>query len=420
MTTIVLGAGVIGVTLAYYLAKKGEKVIVMDKASGPGLDTSFANAGQISPGYASPWAAPGVPLKAVRWLLQKHAPLGIQLDGSWAQISWMIQMLQNCNATAYARNKARMVRLAEYSRNEMRVLRDHLPLSYEGRQKGTLQVFRTPQQMEDVLKKDVPVLQEMNVAFKVLEGAQITQAEPALKNVTHKLVGGLQLLDDETGDCYLFTQQMAELAKNIGVEFKYGHHITQILSNGAHIEGVMVNGVKHTADHIVVALASYSKDLLADHLNIPVYPVKGYSMTADIIQADHAPESTVLDETYKIAITRLGQRIRVGGMAHVMGFNLESDPRKENTLRFVLDDLFTDAGQLDGAKFWCGLRPMTPDGTPIVGQTPIKGLWLNTGHGTLGWTMAAGSAAVLSDLITQAQPAIQYADLSVMRYHKPG
>jgi D-amino-acid dehydrogenase len=416
MATIILGAGVIGVTLAYYLAKKGEKVIVLERQNGVALETSFANAGQISPGYASPWAAPGVPQKAVGWLLQSHAPLAIKPDGSLFQWQWMLDMIRNCNISAYAKNKERMLRLAEYSRDCMKELRQQENIDYEGRQLGTVQLFRKHEQMESVVQKDIPSLKAMNITHELLEGQNLCQAEPALKHILHKVVGGLRLPNDETGDCFLFTQKLARICEDLGVEFKFNHTIQKLEIKNQQIQAVYANQQRFAADHIVVALGSYSRELLLDYIKIPVYPVKGYSLTADVDDESRAPHSTILDESYKIALTRFSNRIRVGGMAHVMGFNLEPVPGKQATLEFVLNDLFAGGFKKPSIEHWCGLRPMTPDGTPIVGSTPIKGLWTSTGHGTLGWTMAAGSGALLADLITENQPMIKYSDLSVLRY----
>jgi D-amino-acid dehydrogenase len=416
MATIILGAGVIGVTLAYYLAKKGEKVIVIERQNSVALETSFANAGQISPGYASPWAAPGVPQKAIGWLLQSHAPLAIKPDGTLFQWQWMIDMIKNCNISAYEKNKERMLRLAEYSRDCMKKLRQTEQIDYEGRQLGTLQLFRKHEQMEAVVQKDIPSLKAMNIEHQLLEGQALCQAEPALKDVLHKVVGGLRLPNDETGDCLMFTQKLAKICESMGVEFKFNQSVQKIEVQNQKVKAVHTHQGILTADHIVVALGSYSRELLMDYFKLPVYPVKGYSLTAQIDDPNRAPQSTILDESYKIALTRFANRIRVGGMAHVMGFNLEPVAGKQATLEFVLNDLFSGGFQKSSIEHWCGLRPMTPDGTPIIGQTPIKGLWTSTGHGTLGWTMAAGSGELLADLITETQPQIKYSDLSMLRY----
>ncbi|MCA7892818.1 D-amino acid dehydrogenase [Burkholderia cepacia] len=417
MRVVILGSGVVGVASAYYLARAGHEVTVIDREAGPALETSFANAGQISPGYAAPWAAPGVPLKAVKWMFEKHAPLAIRLDGTRFQLQWMYQMLRNCTAERYAVNKGRMVRLAEYSRDCLQALRADTGIQYEGRTGGTLQLFRTQQQL-DGAAKDIAVLQEANVPFELLSPADLKNAEPALAAVSHKLTGGLRLPGDETGDCQLFTTRLAALAESLGVKFRYNTPIDALAIAGGKIAGVQCGSETVRADAYVVALGSYSTSFISNLMKIPVYPLKGYSITAPIVNEAAAPVSTVLDETYKIAITRFDQRIRVGGMAEIVGFDKKLRAARRETLEMCVNDLFPGGGDTSKATFWTGLRPMTPDGTPIVGRTPVSNLFLNTGHGTLGWTMSCGSGQLLADLISGKMPAIQADDLSVHRYLK--
>jgi len=322
MRVVVLGSGVVGVTSAYYLARAGHEVTVIDREAGPALETSFANAGQISPGYASPWAAPGVPLKAVKWMFQKHAPLAIRPDDAnkQFQLQWMWQMLQNCTAERYAINKSRMVRLAEYSRDCLQALRADTGIQYEGRTGGTLQVFRTQQQL-DGAAKDIAVLKESNVAYELLTPAELSRVEPALAATSHKLTGGLRLPGDETGDCQLFTTHLVALAEELGVKFRYNTSIDALVTEGGKITGAQHGNKLVHADAFVVAFGSYSTEFLSSIVKIPVYPLKGYSITAPIANPAAAPVSTVLDETYKIAITRFDTRIRVGGMAEIVGFD---------------------------------------------------------------------------------------------------
>ena len=423
MQVIVLGSGVIGVTTAYYLARAGAEVTVIERAEGPGLETSFANAGQVSPGYSTPWAAPGIPLKAMKWLFQRHAPLSLQPDGSLFQLRWMAAMLGNCTDTRYRINKERMVRIAEYSRDCLRELRDETGISYEARTRGVLQVFRTAAQVA-AAQRDIEVLSEFGVAHELLDRDALASAEPALGRVSDKLVAGLRTLNDETGDCYLFTTRLAEQARSLGVQFRFNTRIESLLCKGKRIAGVRIgrpDGTTETlrADRYVLALGSYSRKLLAPlQLDLPVYPVKGYSLTLPIVNAAAAPVSTVMDETYKVAMTRFDTRIRVGGMAELAGFDLGLNPRRRKTLEMVVGDLFPGAGDSANAEFWTGLRPMTPDSTPVVGATPYPELFLNTGHGTLGWTMACGSGRLVADLVTERQPAIRYDDLAIARYGK--
>ncbi|MCP0915645.1 D-amino acid dehydrogenase [Acinetobacter indicus] len=415
MRVIVLGSGVIGVTSAYYLAQQGASVTVLDRQTGPAEETSFGNAGQVSPGYSTPWAAPGIPFKAVKWMFQHHAPLAVNLDGSMWQLQWMAQMLKNCNAQHYAINKERMVRVAEYSRDCLRQLRQDTGISYENRSKGTLQLFRKDTQL-DAVQRDIEVLKESGVEYELLDRDGLARVEPALAAAKDKVVGGLHLPNDETGDCYLFTNALAKLAQEMGVDFQFNQNVEKLLVEGDEIKGVLVNGKVLTADRYVLAFGSYSREFLKPlHLDLPVYPVKGYSLTVPIVDPAMAPQSTVLDETYKIAITRFDQRIRVGGMAELSGFNLGLNQDRRATLEMVTKDLFP-GGDLPQASFWTGLRPMTPDSTPIIGGTRYKNLFLNTGHGTLGWTMACGSGKLISDLVMQQQPEISTEGLSLQRY----
>ncbi|MDP3846911.1 MAG: D-amino acid dehydrogenase [Pseudomonas sp.] len=419
MRVMVLGSGVIGTASAYYLARAGFEVVVVDRQDGPALETSFANAGQVSPGYASPWAAPGVPLKAIKWLLQKHAPLAIKATGDIDQYLWMAQMLRNCTASRYAVNKERMLRLSEYSRDCLDELRAETGISYEGRTLGTTQLFRTQAQL-DGAAKDIAVLQQSGVPYELLDRAGIARVEPALAAVTHKLAGALRLPNDQTGDCQLFTTKLAQMAADLGVEFRFGQNIERLDFAGDRINGVYIDGKLEVADQYVLALGSYSPQLLKPlGIKAPVYPLKGYSLTVPITNPAMAPMSTILDETYKVAITRFDNRIRVGGMAEIAGFDLSLNPRRRETLEMIVGDLYPQGGDLQHAEFWTGLRPATPDGTPIVGATKLRNLFLNTGHGTLGWTMACGSGRLLADLIANKRPQISASGLDISRYSTP-
>ncbi|MDY4341871.1 D-amino acid dehydrogenase [Xanthomonas sp. LF07-6] len=418
MRVLVLGSGVIGTATAWYLARSGCEVTVVDRQPAAGLETSYANAGQVSPGYASPWAAPGVPLKALKWLFQRHAPLAITPTADLQQYLWLAQMLRNCTAERYAINKARMVRLSEYSRDCLDQLRAETGIAYEGRQLGTTQLFRTQQQL-DGAAKDIEVLREYGVPYELLDCAGIARVEPALASAPATLVGALRLPNDQTGDCRLFTQRLAAMAAAAGVQFRQGETIEALQADGDRIDGVRIGGRVERADRYVVALGSYSPGLLAPlGIRLPVYPLKGYSLTLPIRDAALAPTSTILDESYKVAITRFDARIRVGGMAELAGFDLSRPARRRATLEKVVNDLYPRGGDLAAAEFWTGLRPATPDGTPVVGATGYRNLFLNTGHGTLGWTMACGSGRYLADLMVSRQPQISGEGLDIFRYSR--
>lgn len=416
MRVLILGSGVVGTTSAYYLAREGFEVTVVDRQPAVAMETSHANAGQISPGYASPWAAPGVPLKAIKWMLQQHAPLAIKPTGDINQYLFMARMLRNCTAARYAVNKERMVRLSEFSRDCLDELRADTGIEYEGRQRGTTQLFRTQAQLEGAAK-DIAVLERLGVPYELLDRDGVCRAEPALTKVKHKLTGGLRLPNDQTGDCQMFTTRLAELAVQAGVEFRFNQNIERLEYSGDRLTGVVIDGQLETADYYVVALGSFSPQMLAPlGITAPMYPLKGYSITVPVTNSDMAPVSTMLDETYKVAITRLNDRIRVGGMAELRGYDLNIDARRGETLKMIVKDLFPEGGNLADTELWTGLRPATPDGTPIIGATRYRNLFLNTGHGTLGWTMSCGSARLLADQLANKTSRISTEGLDISRY----
>ena len=416
MKVLVLGSGVIGVTSAYYLARAGHEVTVIDRQPKPALETSFANAGEVSPGYSSPWAGPGVPVKAVKWLLMKHGPLVIRPKLDPVMWLWLLKMLRNCTTSRYAVNKSRMIPIAEYSRDCLQALRNDIGIRYDERAQGTLQLFREQAQL-DHTGDDIAVLKQYGVPFEVLDRDGCIKAEPALAGVKQKFAGGLRLPHDETGDCHMFTQALALEAEKIGVRFNFNVGIDGLNADATRITGVATSAGMMTADAYVLALGSYSPHLVRPlGISLPVYPVKGYSITVPIKDASGAPESTVMDESYKVAITRLGDRIRVGGTAEISGYSTKLYDARRATLDHSLTDLFPRGGDLPKATFWCGLRPMTPDGPPVIGATRFANLHLNTGHGTLGWTMACGSGRVLADMLSGKKPEIDTKELSIKRY----
>ena len=417
MHIAILGGGIIGITSAYYLAKQGYQVTVIDRQAGAGLETSFANAGQISPGYAAPWAAPGIPLKALKWMLSQHSPLVINPKPEWNKIKFITRMLANCTSDRYSLNKDRMLRLAEYSRNSLNELSREIQLDFDASSKGTLQLFRTQQQL-DAAQKDIALLEKNQIPYELLDAESCIAAEPGLAAVKSKIKGGLRLTLDQTGDCFKFTQNLAEKCQQMGVNFLFQTEIKSIQVKHNQIVSVNTNAGQFDADQYVMAMGSYSTTLLKPMgIDLPVYPVKGYSITLPVVNDQAAPLSTIMDESYKVAITRLGDRIRVAGTAELNGYNLSLNQGRRSTLHHVVSDLFPNGvtSQTDDG-FWTGLRPMTPDGTPIIGSTEIHNLYLNTGHGTLGWTMSFGSGRLLADIITQKKTGIVHSDLSLERY----
>jgi len=418
MQVLVLGSGIIGTTTAYYLALQGHQVRVIDRQDSAGMETSFANAGQISPGYAAPWAAPGIPFKAIKWMLSKHSPLIINAKPDREKLKFITRMLSQCNEKSYSTNKSRMLRLAEYSRLSLKQLNLDTDLDYDNKNKGTLQLFRTRKQVL-AAQQDMAILDKFNMPYESLHVNGCIDAEPALARVKHKFIAGLRLPMDQTGDCYKFTDQLVERCKKLGVVFEFNTEIKSLRLENNRIHSVVTDKQEYKADKYVVAMGSFSSKLLkAIGINSPVYPVKGYSITVPVINSDASPVSTIMDETHKVAITRLGDRIRVAGTAELNGYNLELNEKLPIATTYLSALYSPDAADMQQDEFWAGLRPMTPDGTPVIGSTDIPNLYLNTGHGTLGWTMSFGSGRLLADIISGNKTDIHCDDLSIQRYKK--
>ena len=418
MKVLVLGSGITGITSAWYLAEQGHEVVVIDRQPDAAEETSFGNAGQLSFGMSSPWAAPGIPLKAIKWMFQSHAPFKVRPSLNPAQWQFMLSMLANCNEKSYNINKSRMVRVSEYSRHCINTLQDQLALPFEQRKQGLLQVFRTQKQIDDAAK-DIKVLNAFDVPHAMLNVEECIAQEPALARVKDKLVGGLHFPEDQTGDCNIFTKSLRKKCEEKGVIFKFNTDIEALLNDGDTITGVDTSNGIETADQVLVCMGSYSPFLLNPlGMRLPVYPIKGYSLTIDVKDDADAPQSTVMDETYKVAITRFDKRIRAAGTAELADFNDDMPKARLATIADSVTSLFPEGGNIETAEYWTGFRPATPDGTPIIGATPYKNLWLNTGHGTLGWTMGAGSGKLIADLISGNEPEIDNSGLAYSRYKK--
>ena len=417
MKVLVLGSGVVGVTSAWYLNKAGHEVTVIDREEGPALETSFANAGQVSFGYTTPWAQPGLTLKALKMMRQANPPLIIHPTFSLDQMKWLFAMFINCNENRYKKNKALMVRVSDYAAKCLHDLRKETSIHYDERMKGTIQLFRDSHQLE-AANKDVEVLKADGIAYKMLDSAGCVAAEPGLAPLKDKIVGGLQTPEDETGDCQMFTTKLAKLAAEKGVEFSYNTIINKLDVEGGKITGVETSrGLMH-ADAYLVSMGSFTPFLIRNlGLHAPIYPVKGYSITVPITDEAKAPVSTVIDDIYKVAVTRLGNRIRVGGMAEVSGYEIKLSEPRLKTLQEALEMMFP--GSYDKAfkpELWSGLRPVTPDSVPIIGKTKYENLFINSGHGTLGWTMSTGSGHLIADIISGNKPEIDPTGLDISRY----
>jgi D-amino-acid dehydrogenase len=418
MKIVIAGSGIIGITSAYYLSLEGHDVTVIDRQQGSAMETSHANAGMLSTGYSAPWAAPGIPLKAIKWLSSEYSPLIISKPFDLQLINWVGKMLLNCTTSRYELNKSRLLQLAQHSQQEFIKLRASTKLDYDGESKGTLQLFRKAKDLSGTAR-DVSILAKHNIYANLLSVDECVAVEPGLDRVRHKIKGGLHIPIDETGDCFKFTRDLENLARQSGVVFKYGIDIKSFEHDTNNITGINTSEGLVTADKYVMAMGSYSPLFLRPlGIKIPVYPVKGYSLTLPVTNAAAAPVSTIMDETYKVAITRLGDRIRVGGTAELGGYNTQAPDKRRKTVDFVISDLFPEGGDLGKAEFWAGLRPMTPDGAPIIGKTPFNNLYLNTGHGTLGWTLSCGSSQLLSNIINEKESDFDVEGFGLERYTK--
>ncbi|MBI5114071.1 MAG: D-amino acid dehydrogenase [Rhodovulum sp.] len=406
MNVLVLGAGVVGTACAHYLHRDGHRVTVLERRSGPALETSFGNAGGVCPGFAGPWAAPGMPLKAMRWLTDRYAPLALQPTVDPHQWVWLAAFAKNCTAERFARNKARMQRIAHYSKACLVALRRETGLAYDHGEGGVLQLFRTDEELAGG-RRAAAVLERFGVAHEVLDADGVLAAEPALARATVRFVGGLNLLGDETGDCHLVTAALAERLRAAGVTFAFDTAITGLRVEGGRLRAVETGQGAYEADAVVVALGVEAPRLLRPlGLALPIYPVKGYSITIDLDDAADGPRSAVMDEHTKVMIARLGRRLRAAGMAEVGGYGLDVRPDGIEAVRRTVRALFPGAAVDGDVAPWAGLRPMTPDGPPYLGATRIAGLYLNVGHGSNGWTQACGCGRIVADVVAGRTPEI--------------
>ena len=418
MRVLILGSGIIGTTSAYYLAKQGHDVTVIDRQNSVALETSHANAGQLSYSFSSPWAAPGLPLSLIKWMFSKYPPLVVNPNLNSETVKFLYQMLKNCNSKSYEINKSRMVRMSNFSKKCLLELEKDEDIFYEQRKQGSLLLFKSAKQIENI-KKDLSLLEKLNIQYELLDLNGCIQAEPGLHHVKSEFTSGLRFANDCTGNCYLFTNQLYKKCLEMGVKFEFNTQIEDIQIEKERISSIKTNRGEFDSDSYVVALGSYSSKILSKiGINIPLYPVKGYSITLPVLNNEDAPQSTIIDDTFKIGITRLGNNIRVAGTAHITGYNLELREKSLSLLKYGLNRLFPYAtGECDDINFWAGLRPNTPDGPPIIGATPYSNLYLNTGHGTLGWTMSLGSGKLLADIISGIEPEISLEGIDMSRFN---
>jgi D-amino-acid dehydrogenase len=415
----VIGAGIIGVTTAWYLREHGFDVTVYERRPGPALGTSAANAGIIAPGYVTPWAAPGMPAKLASYLFKPESPVIFRPSSDPAQWRWVAAWLRHCSPQNFRRNRERMQRLARYSREQLHLLRAATGIDDQCT-RGYLQLFRSEQDIE-LNAPARTMLDEQEVAYQLLDPQQARAREPALQ-ASASLAGALYLPDDESANCQLFASRLAALAQARGVHFEYGREVAAVRHEHGRATGLLL--VRHriseantaSCDAVVVAAGVDSVPVLR-RLGIaaPIYPIKGFSATIDLVEGATAPRQAIMDEAFKTAITPLGRQLRIAGTAELGGHGLRLRQGALKTLRKVARDWFGDAFDLGTAQYWVGARPMTPDGPPLLGRTLLGGLFVNIGHGSTGWAMSCGSARITADLVAGQTPAIDLEGLTLAR-----
>lgn len=405
MKIIVLGAGLAGVSSAWYLAGDGHEVTVFDRQPGPALETSFANGGQISTSHAEPWANPGAPWQALKWLGREDAPLLWRLRADPAQWAWGLRFLRECLPSRTRANIVAILRLALYSRDRLRALRSELGLEYDQLERGILHFYTDPAVFEHAIPQ-AALMREVGCERVVKSAAECIEIEPALRESTVPIVGGTYTAQDESGDAHRFTRTLAERCAARGVTFRYGEAIEAIEAGGDRVEGVrLAGGETLKADAVVVALGSFSPLLLGPlGVDLPVYPAKGYSVTIPVVADSLAPTVSLTDDGRKIVFSRLGDRLRVAGTAEFAGWDMSVNAARCEAIVRRVFDIFPRAGDRSGIVTWAGLRPSTPGNVPLIGCAKFGNLWLNTGHGTLGWTLACGSGRLLADLVAGRKP----------------
>lgn len=416
MKVLVLGAGVVGVATAYYLARAGHGVTVVDRQPGPGVETSFANGGQISANHATPWATPKTPWKALKWLWRKDAPLLFRMRADPDLWRWTLRFLANCTSRRLPVNTERAVRVAVYSRIQLAELRAATGIQYDQLTKGILHIFRNEQEYNQALPQ-MEIMDRAGCKRVVVDADECVNIEPALAHMRPYLIGGIFSPDDESGDAHAFTVELARICGDLGVGFRYNTTVQRFVLGDGRLDGVETDAGKLTADAYIPTLGSYVPLILKSlGLRLPIYPAKGYSVTIPVGEQDEAPFVSLIDDEFKIVYSRLNDRLRVAGTAEFTGYD---DSVTDVRARFILNkamELFPRCGDAGNAEFWAGLRPSTPDGVPVIGETPYPNLFVNTGHGTLGWTMACGAGRVLADIVSGTPPEISLDGLGMARF----
>ncbi|OFZ89165.1 MAG: amino acid dehydrogenase [Betaproteobacteria bacterium RBG_16_64_18] len=420
MKVVVLGAGVVGIASAWYLARAGHEVTVLDRQAEAGLETSFANGGQISVSHAEPWANPTAPLQMLQWLGREDAPLLFRPRADLDQWLWGARFLIECLPARARRNTEAAFALASYSRDCLRALRRETGIHYDESERGILHIY-TARGLLEHAHKEAALLRARGFDVAIKSADECVGIEPALAHAKAKLYGGVYAVSDESGDAHLFTQRLAALAREQGVQIRFNVSVNRIELDAGRVSRVVIDdevGIEESvrADAFVVALGSYSRFALRNiGISLPIYPVKGYSITIALEPGDEAPSVSLTDHERKIVISRLGDRLRVAGTAELAGYDTEINEVRCQALVRRCFELFPNAGKPDAAQYWTGLRPATPSNLPIIGRTRFPNLYLNTGHGTLGWTMACGAGQALADIVCAKMPAPNFRFLGVER-----
>jgi D-amino-acid dehydrogenase len=413
MKVLVLGAGVIGTCTAWYLSERGHEVTVVDRQDGAGLETSFANGGQISVSHSEPWANPDAPIKLLKWLRHPDSPLLFKLKLDPKQWEWGLRFFYECMPWRTMENSRQMVTMSAYSREQLRELRNTTSIDYDALERGILHYFTDKMSFEGA-KASAPELRKYGLTLEMKTPDECVAIEPALEHFRKRIAGAAFTRTDESGDAHKFTKNLARMAEDRGVDFLFGRTVAQIRVDGGKVTGVRVEvgGEPEsvlTADAYVVALGSYSPLLTRPiGLDLPIYPTKGYSATANILDASRAPKVSITDDEAKIVFSRLGNRLRIAGTAELSGYTTFLNPVRCEALIKRAQLVFPGAADYEHAKLWTGLRPSTPSNVPLIGGTKYPNLYLNTGHGTLGWTMAAGSGRALADIISGKKPEVDF------------
>ena len=415
MKVLVLGAGVVGVSSAWYLAKAGHQVTVIDRQPAAGLETSFSNGGQISVSHAEPWSNPQAPLRALSWFGREDAPLLFRLRWDPALFDWSLRFLRECTPGRTRANMRNIVALALYSRSQLQALRAETAIDYDSLQRGILHFYTDHHEYAAAIEA-AAVMREFGCERRTISADDCVAIEPALAAARPLLVGGDYTVADESGDAHRFTQRLAALGAARGVVFRYGAAIEKLVASAGSISGVVLKTEAGdellSADAYVLALGSYTPLLLRPlGIHLPVYPAKGYSATLTLDEASVAPSVSLTDDGHKLVFSRLGQRLRIAGTAEFNGYNTELNEVRCAALMRRANQLFPELRPQGVPEFWCGLRPATPSNVPMIGRSALPNLFLNTGHGTLGWTMACGSGAALADIIGGRTPEPEFSFL---------